>query len=515
MDRLSLRDVVRCELVIPEGMHRRLMRHLFPGDDDEHGAVIAAGIAQSPHGTLRLLAADLHLAVDGKDFVAGQRGYKMFRAAFVRDQVLTCQERRLVYLNIHNHGGTTHVEFSKDDLCSHERGYPALLEIAGDLPMGALVFANQAVAGDIWLQDGRRLPLERTVVVGRRRRVFYPSPRPKPAKATSRYDRQTRLFGDAGQDILRQTKVVIIGTGGVGALLVEWLARLGVGYFVLIDPDRIEETNLPRFPGATRLDAMTWLRHPSRPQWMRRLGERLSTHKVRIARRIIRRANPNARVELFAQDFLEPEATRAALDADYLFLAADSMRARLLFNAIVHQYLIPGVQIGSRVSADTTTGEITSIHAISRLVTTECGCLLCNQVINRAKLQEEGQNQAELRAQRYVDDPEVAAPSVITLNARAASQAADDFLHYITGLTSEDAQLGYIRFMPLSREVSLDEPRRSSDCSECGEGHSRLGRGDIGPRLPTYYRPAPPSGRQMRHFGELLPLTLAKRFFKP
>ena len=513
MDLASLTRAVRCELVMPEGLHRRLVRHLIPGDGDEHGAVLGAGLALGPDGTLRLLAVELHLAVDGRDFVAGRRGYKMFRAEFVRDHVTACQEQRLVYLNIHNHGGGTHVQFSQDDLSSHERGYPALLEIAGDLPMGALVFASHAIAGDIWLQDGRRLALARTVVVGRRRQVFHPSPPPKPPFATSRYDRQTRLFGDAGQDLLRHTKVAIIGVGGVGALLVEWLARLGVGYFILIDPQRIEETNLPRFPGATRFDAMTWLRHPSRPAWLHHWGERLSTHKVRIAQRVIRRANPKARVEIFTQDFLEPEVTRSVLGADYLFLAADSMRARLLFNAIVHQYLIPGVQIGSRVSADAASGEITSMHAISRPVTPECGCLLCNQVINRAKLQEEGQHEAEIRAQRYIDDPEVAAPSVITLNARAASQAADDFLHYMTGLTAEDAHTGYLRFMPLTREVSIDEPRRESDCSECGEGRSRLGRGDIGPRLPTYQRPPPPAGF-LEQLGQRVRRPLSTRFLK-
>jgi hypothetical protein len=36
--------------------------------------------------------------------------------------------------------------------------------------------------------------------------------------------------------------------------------------------------------------------------------------------------------------------------------------------------------------------------------------------------------------QRYVDEPEVVAPSVITLNAVAVSHAADDFMFYMTGL---------------------------------------------------------------------------------
>jgi hypothetical protein len=477
--------------VIPEGLFGQLHTHLFQGDHDEHGAVIGAGVSRTADGRVRLLARWLDCARDGIDFVSGRRGYKMFRAEYVRDQILRCRDDKLIYLNIHNHGGTDRVEFSGEDLRSHERGYPALLDIARNLPVGALVFALDAIAGDIWLPGGRRVALTRAVVVGRRRRVLTPSPVREHARAIAMYDRQTRLFGDAGQTIFRNATIALVGAGGVGALLVEWLARLGVGHLIVIDPERIEPSNLPRFPGATRWDALVWFTGPGWPRWVRRLAERLSAKKVRIANRVIRRANPTARIEAIAKDVLEPSAAARLLDCDYIFLAADSMRARLLFNAIVHQYLIPGVQIGSKVSADKATGDIASIHSIARPVTSESGCLLCNQLINQAKLQEEGQTAAERRAQKYVDDPDVAAPSVITLNVTAASQAVNDFMLYMTGLTRSNARVGYTRFMPLTREVFLDIPRQSRECSECSaKGRSRLGRGDLGPRLPTYYSPS-------------------------
>lgn len=481
-------DAQSWELVIPEGMYERLYKHLFPGDCDEHGAVIAAGIARTSSGRMRLLARELVLARDGIDFVEGRRGYRMFRAEFVRDQVVKCRDERLVYLNIHNHGGTNSVAFSDDDLQSHERGYPALLDIAGDLPVGALVFAEQAVAGDIWLPDGRRCELALAHVVGRRRRVLTAAPTLQKVAVVPAYDRQTRLFGAAGQAILRRTKVAVIGVGGVGALLVELLSRLGVGHFVLIEPERIEPSNLPRFPGATRLDALMWLADPARPAWVRRLARRLSARKLSIAKRVIRRANPGATVESFACDYLEPRVCESVLDCDYQFLAADSMSARLLFNAIVHQYLIPGVQIGSKVSARD--GEIDLIHSVSRPVTPEHGCLMCNELINAAKLQEEGQTDSERRAQRYVDDDSIAAPSVVTLNALGASHAANDFMMYITGLCRSSAAVGYQRFMPLTRETWIDTPRKSSECSECGSAlSSRLARGDLGRRLPNFFRP--------------------------
>lgn len=475
-------------LVVPEGLYGRLHAHLFPGDGDEHGAVIAAGIAKTPDGRIRLLARSLHLAQDGVDYVPGKRGYRMLRANFVRDRILECRDERLVYLAIHNHGGGSSVSFSSDDLNSHERGYPALLDVAQGMPVGALVFAGNAVAGDIWLPDGARVELADATIIGRRRCLLTPTPRRLARRIDRNYDRQVRLFGDAGQDILAEATVAIIGLGGVGSLLAQYLAHLGIGHFILIDPDRIEATNLPRVVGATGWDARTWLTRDPWPQWLQRMAASTATAKVKIARRVILAANRKARVEVFRSDVLRPDVAARILGCDYIFLAADSMRARLLFNAIVHQYLIPGVQVGSKVLHDKDSGAITSVHSIVRPVTPECGCLWCNQLINPAKLQEEAQTERERRAQRYVDDEEVPAPSVITLNAIGAAQAANDFLFYMTGLTNADASTAYMRVDPRRRQVSMDHPRKSVECTECGAGpKGRLARGDVGKRLPTFH----------------------------
>jgi hypothetical protein len=413
----------------------------------------------------------------------------MLKAEFVRNCIRQCRDERLIYLSIHNHSGTHSVAFSKDDFDSHERGYPALLDIADDLPVGALVFAQSAVAGDIWLPNGKRVELLSASVVGRRRTTIFPVPRPRPSAATANYDRQVRLFGDAGQDILAGTCVGIIGLGGVGSLLAEYLAHLGVGRFVLIDPDRIEVSNLPRVVGATGFDARAWFTAGGWPEAISRFFANTATRKVKIARRLIRRVNRAADVEIHATDMLDPAAAQGLLDCDYLFLAADSMRARLLFNAIVHQYLIPGVQIGTKVTVDVPTGQLTSVHSIIRPVTPDLGCLWCNQVINPAKLQSEGQTAGERKAQRYIDDDEVPAPSVMTLNAIGASQAANDFLFYSTGLTESDASGGYLRFEPRTREAKRDNPRKSTHCTECGHENikSRVARGALGPRLPTFH----------------------------
>lgn len=228
-DPLSLR--------LTEAMWVELEQHLFSGDRDEHGAVIGASVVDTARGC-RLLGRKLYLATDGTDYVPGQRGYRMLTPDFVRRCALTCADDGLAYLAIHNHSGVDNVAFSSDDMASHRRGYPALLDILDGPPVGALVFARRAVAGDIWLSPSHQVELDHAVVVGRSQQILYPSPR-RPADADPQYDRQVRLFGDRGQDILSAQKVGIVGAGGAGSLINEYLARLGVAHFVVIDPERV------------------------------------------------------------------------------------------------------------------------------------------------------------------------------------------------------------------------------------------------------------------------------------
>lgn len=168
------------------------------------------------------------------------------------------------------------------------------------------------------------------------------------------------------------------------------------------------------------------------------------------------------------------------------------MQARLLFNAIVHQFLVPGVQLGSKVSLNAATGEVLDVHSVVRPVTPDEGCLWCNELISPQRLAEEALTERDRLAQRYVDDPEVAAPSVITLNAVAAAHAATDFLFAVTGLVEPDAAGDYLRSRPRVRDVRWDRPRRDLDCPESGrQPGSRFARGD-GAALPVRVRRASP-----------------------
>ena len=60
------------------------------------------------------------------------------------------------------------------------------------------------------------------------------------------FDRTVSLIGEQAFDRLAQSRVIVVGLGGVGGAAAEVLARSGVGALTLVDGDTFEPTNLNR-----------------------------------------------------------------------------------------------------------------------------------------------------------------------------------------------------------------------------------------------------------------------------
>lgn len=447
-----------CEVVITAEDHNRLMEHLFPGDHDEYGAVLRAGIV-SCGARVRLLVNAVEPARVGTDYVPGKYGYRALDPSFIHRQIVRCRDERMAYLAVHNHRSDTSVRFSKVDLDSHERGYPALLDIGKGIPVGALVFGRRAVAADIWMPDGNRRVLGLYRVVGRTIRRLYANPQ-RADKASARFDRQVRMFGAAGQAVLGASKVAVVGLGGVGSLVAEYLARLGVGHLILIDLDEIEDTNLSRVVGASLLDVET------------------KQYKTQIAVRHLREAREDIRLDAIRGDVARDSVAKKLRDCDFIFLAADSMRARLVVNALTHQYLIPSVQMGAKIRSGSN-GSIEEAMSAVRQLRPGKGCLWCNGLIDGSQLAIEAKTDEDRKAQDYgVREPN---PSVITLNAVAAGQAVNDFLFDFLDLRPGSGDAVYQHYHFLRNTLQNVVPRKDADCREC---RKRLGMGDA-MDLPT------------------------------
>jgi len=63
-----------------------------------------------------------------------------------------------------------------------------------------------------------------------------------------RYSRQIMLeeHGEQGQERLKAATALIIGLGGLGCPVAQYLTASGVGHLVLVDNDKVETTNLHR-----------------------------------------------------------------------------------------------------------------------------------------------------------------------------------------------------------------------------------------------------------------------------
>lgn len=61
-----------------------------------------------------------------------------------------------------------------------------------------------------------------------------------------RYIRNSEALSELESASLAAKKVAVIGCGGLGGYVIEMLVRIGVGCFVVVDPDTFEESNLNR-----------------------------------------------------------------------------------------------------------------------------------------------------------------------------------------------------------------------------------------------------------------------------
>ena len=163
---------------------------------------------------------------------------------------------------------------------------------------------------------------------------------------------------------------------------------------------------------------------------------------------------------------------RVLRDCDFIFLAADSMRARLVVNALAHQYLIPAVQMGAKIRRRDD-GKLEDAMCAVRHIRPGTGCLWCNGLIDPTQLAIEAKSDRERKEQAYgVQEPN---PSVITLNAVAAAHGVNDFVFDFLGLRTGDVEAAYQHFHFDRGKAQRVVPRHDSECRECVQ---RLAMGD-------------------------------------
>lgn len=129
-----------------------------------------------------------------------------------------------------------------------------------------------------------------------------------------RYQRHLSLagFGPEAQARLKNGSVLVIGAGGLGCPALLYLAAAGVGRIVLVDPDRVDVSNLQRQVLYTSEDA----------------GEL----KADTAARRLRALNPLITIEPHAERFSRSNALDYVRAVDVVIDGSDNFATRYLAN---------------------------------------------------------------------------------------------------------------------------------------------------------------------------------------
>lgn len=189
-------------------------------------------------------------------------------------------------------------------------------------------------------------------------------PGPERHREESATARQELLWGAEGQQVLRNSHVVVVGAGGTGSHAATQLAHLRVGRLTLIDHDPVEVTNL---------------------SWIVGLGpDDVGNSKVAAMTDRLLRIHPECSIAAVADSVLNVDPA-ILCDADVMVCATDGHGSQSLLNDLVHQYYVPVVDLAVEVVPE---------HAFRagggvRVLRPGEGCLWCAQTLSAALVREE------------------------------------------------------------------------------------------------------------------------------
>jgi len=133
-------------------------------------------------------------------------------------------------------------------------------------------------------------------------------------KIIERFSRQIVLknIGIIGQKKILSSKVLIVGAGGLGSPVAEFLSRAGVGSIGVVDDDKVSLSNLHRQSLYNTSD--------------------IGKFKVKIAKDKIKKINPNTKVTIYKIRLNNNNFKKIINDYDYIVDGSDNFTTKFLLN---------------------------------------------------------------------------------------------------------------------------------------------------------------------------------------
>jgi len=407
--------------------HAKLKAHLFPGDDLEAAAILVCTRIPGPRS--RLLVREL-LPVPHAECLTRTAHSLTWPGSYIEKAIDVASTENLCILLVHSHP-SGYPEFSEIDDASDQSVIPSIFEAFGDIHGSAIMMPNGCMVARFYKNDRTVIPCNLVSVAGDDLHFWWSD------NSTRLVDRPL-AFTSAMTDELAGLTACVIGVSGTGSIAAEQACRLGFGKVILIDHDRVEEKNLNRILNAINTDAV-----------------RAIPKVTMFAARANQYRNEDFVIAVQA-DLLSRRAVLAASQADVIFSCVDTHRARSVADRIATAFLLPlfdvGVAIPTRAisegrAIDEVTGRIDYVQPGK-------STLADRGVYSPASLQAEALAEVDPGAHAYqvkagyIDGIPEQAPSVISLNMRAASACVMEFIARAYPFRHEEnAKYARTRFM--------------------------------------------------------------------
>jgi len=262
------------------------------------------------------------------------------------------------------------------------------------------------------------------------------------------------FLGETSDRILARLRVAVVGLGGGGSHVAQQLAHLGVGHFVLFDPDYVEASNLNRLVGATASDGDA------------------KTKKTTVAERLIHGINPDADVMLVTHPW--QEAGVHLRDCDVVFGCVDSYSAREELERVCRRFLIPYIDHGMDV-----TKVIDRFVVSGQVILSSPGelCMRCLGFLTEDLLAQEA-------AEYGAAGPR---PQVVWPNGLLASAAVGMFVQLLTPCHRDHRMVEYLEYDGNAQTLNTSNRLAAVRGKECPHFPTPLDLGD-----PFWPKPEPP-----------------------
>jgi proteasome lid subunit RPN8/RPN11 len=389
--------------------HDRVKHHLFPGDGLEAAALLMC--TRTPGPRLRLLVRDV-IPVPHSVCATRRRDAITWPGEYLEAAIDNAESEGLAIVLIHSHPGGLFA-FSDADDQSDQRVLACVFQACGDLHGAAIMTPDGAIRARLYRSDLRSRPVELVTVSGHDISHWWDQDAGLKSAST-----RPIAFTSMMTEELARLAAGVIGVSGTGSVVAEQLARLGFGNVCLIDFDEVERRNLNRILNATAYDA------DERRLKVEMFADAIASHRGEGV------------AEPMAVSILTRKAVLAASQCDVLFCCVDTLEARQVADLVAGSFLIPLIDVGVTIPVRRAGAHVAIADVCGRVDYVQPGrsTLGDRGVYTPESLRGEYLRKVAPDAHRqeleagYIKGLIEEAPSVITLNMRAAAACANEFI---------------------------------------------------------------------------------------